>query len=345
MVTVANAGGFNFADATTKRADGFIQDEIKLFDDQLILTPGVRYATYELDPRPNPFYSVRRGQATPQSPRAKSWSSSSARCGKVNEQISLVGRYAEGFKMPTAQQLYTSLPNGGGTNSYLIPNPDLRPESVKSYEAGIRVQGPSGFLSVTGFHADYTDFIQNFVQVPQRRQPGHLRLHLPEPVEGQHLGRRDRGRVSLPDNWTVSASVAFIDGTQVATPNALETAFDGTTPFSGTFGVRYGDPDTGFDGQLITTWASQVLERSSPTLYRPDGYVAFDAIFGWSPRWVPGLTLRASVLNFADARYFRSLNGATTYPIVPTTAVAITNPLELQTAPGRTFKVGATYTF
>ncbi len=66
-----------------------------------------------------------------------------------------------------------------------------------------------------------------------------------------------------------------------------------------------------------------MLERSSPTLYRPDGYVAFDAIVSWSPRWVPGLTLRASVLNFTDARYFRSLNGTTTYDIVPTTAVAI----------------------
>jgi len=71
----------------------------------------------------------------------------------------------------------------------------------------------------------------------------------------------------------------------------------------------------------------------------------FDAITSWSPRWVPGLTLRASVLNIGDARYFRSLNGATTYPIVPTVAVAQTNPLELQTAPGRTFKIGATYAF
>jgi hemoglobin/transferrin/lactoferrin receptor protein len=51
------------------------------------------------------------------------------------------------------------------------------------------------------------------------------------------------------------------------------------------------------------------------------------------------------VLNFTDERYFRSLNGATTYSIIPTTAVAIANPLELQTAPGRTYKVGATYTF
>jgi hemoglobin/transferrin/lactoferrin receptor protein len=60
---------------------------------------------------------------------------------------------------------------------------------------------------------------------------------------------------------------------------------------------------------------------------------------------VPGLTLRGSILNLADTRYFASLNGTTTYNTVPTTAVAITNPLELRTAPGRTFKVGANYAF
>ena len=64
VVTVANAGGFNFANATTQRVDGFLQDEILLFNDKLILTPGVRYATYELDPRPNPFYVGQAGQRT-----------------------------------------------------------------------------------------------------------------------------------------------------------------------------------------------------------------------------------------------------------------------------------------
>ncbi len=343
-VTVTNAGGFNFADATTKRADGFIQDEIKLFDNRWILTPGVRYATYELDPRPNPFYQTVSGKE-PRVTQSERLVKQLGSVWRVNEEISLVARYAEGFKMPTAQQLFTSLPNGGGINSNLIPNPNLRPESVKSYEAGVRVQGSSAFLSVTGFYADYSDFIQNFVQVPSVTNPGFFDFTYQNLSKVNTWGVEIAGEYRFLNHWIVSASIAFIDGTQIATPNALETAFDGTTPFSGTFGVRYVDPDTGFDGQIVTTWASEALERSSPTLYRPDGYVAFDAIVNWSPRWVPGLTLRASVLNFTDARYFRSLNGATSYPIVPSTAVAIANPLELQTAPGRTFKVGATYAF
>lgn len=344
VVTVANAGGFNFANATTKRADGFIQDEIGLFDNRWILTPGIRYATYELDPRPNEFYIARRGKE-PRVTHSEEIVKQLGSVWKLNDQISLVGRYAEGFKMPTSQQLFTSLPNGGGTNSDLIPNPDLRPERVKSYEAGVRVQTASSFISVTGFRADYTDFIQNFVQVPSVTNPGFFDFTYQNLSQVNTWGVELAGEHRFLTNWTVSASIAFIDGTQVASPGAQKTAFDSTTPLSGTFGVRYVDPDTGLDGQIVTTWASEALERSSSTLYRPDGYVAFDAIVNWSPRWVPGLTLHASVLNFTDARYFRSLNGATSYPIIPTTAVAIANPLELQTAPGRTFRVGATYQF
>jgi hemoglobin/transferrin/lactoferrin receptor protein len=111
------------------------------------------------------------------------------------------------------------------------------------------------------------------------------------------------------------------------------------------FGLRYSDRPNGFDAQFITTWAGDVLTRSSPLFYRADGYVVFDAIVGWAPQAVPGLTLRGSLLNITDTRYFTSFNGTTQYSIVPTTAVAISNPLELRTAPGRTFKVGANYAF
>jgi len=344
VVTTVNAGGFNFSDATTKRADGFLQDEISLFDSRWILSPGIRYATYELDPRLNSFYQLVPGKE----PKVTANDQLVKQLGsvwRVNEQLSLVARYAEGFKMPTAQQLYTSLPNGGGINSSLIPNPDLRPESVKSYEAGIRFQTPTAFLSVTAFYADYTDFIQNFVFVPSTTTPGFFDITYQNLSKVATHGVEIAGEYRFLADWAVTLSIAYIDGTQIAAPNALETQFDSTTPFSGTIGVRYFNREYGFDAQLLTSWASQALERSSATLYRPDGWVAVDAIFNWSPRWVPGLTLRGSVLNIGDARYFRSLNGATSYPIVPTADVARANPLELQTAAGRTFKVGGTYTF
>ena len=54
---------------------------------------------------------------------------------RLDDEWSVYAGYGEGFKMPTAQQLYYT---SAGTGFEVIPNPDLRPESVQSYEAGLR---------------------------------------------------------------------------------------------------------------------------------------------------------------------------------------------------------------
>src|SRR5690606_31766409 len=73
------------------------------------------------------------------------------------------GQWGQGFKMPTSQQLYTSLP---GDFFDLIPAPDLRPETVNNFELGLRGQFDRGWFSVNGFYADYEDFIQSFYNPP-----------------------------------------------------------------------------------------------------------------------------------------------------------------------------------
>lgn len=344
ITTVANAGGFNFADATTTRVDGFIQDEISLLNNRWILTPGVRYATYELDPRPNPFYRAVAGKE-PRDVQSEKLVKQFGSVFKLDENFSLVGRYAEGFKMPTSQQLYTSLPGGAGTNMDLVPNPGLRPEEVKSYEIGLRGQFTQGYFTATVFKSDYTDFIQNFVNTPSTNFPGLFDLTYANLSKVNLLGFEFATEYHFTDYWSANLSVAYTQGTQKATATSAETAFDGTTPFSGVMGLRYNDRPNGFDAQLISTWSAGALSRSDPTYYRPDSYIVFDAIIGYKPQIAPGLTLRASVLNIGDARYFPSLAGTTTYTNTATAAVAMANPIELRTAPGRTFKVGASYAF
>lgn len=335
-VTVANAGGFNFANATTKRADAFFQDEMNFLGGRIQVTPGVRYATYSLDPRPNQHYVTVPGKE-PRPVDSQNLVSQVSTTLHLNDRYSTYFRFAEGFKMPTAQQLYTSLP---GTSFNLIPNPDLKPEAVESYEIGLRGKFDSGYFSVAVFKSDYDNFIQNFVSVPNTIDITYANLS-----RVNLWGVEVAGEYKFTDKWSVNVTASWVDGTQVASAGAAETKFDGTTPVTIVSALRYFDTATGLDAQLIGTFADQVGNRSSANLFRAPSYAVYDALLSWKPKAVPGLTFNASVLNLLDTRYFRSLNGATTYQISPTTSVRVANPLELQTAPGRTFKVGANYEF
>ncbi len=195
------------------------------------------------------------------------------------------------------------------------------------------------------FKSDYTNFIQNFVLVPSVTIPGNFDYTYMNLSRVNLWGVEVAGEYKFNDNWSVNVTASWVDGTQVASAGAAETKFDGTTPITIISALRYLDTSTGLDAQLIGTFADQAGNRSSATLFRAPSYAVYDALLSWKPKAAPGLTLNVSVLNLLDARYFRSLNGATTYQISPAASVRVANPLELQTAPGRTFKVGANYEF
>ena len=161
VIVAKPAGGFNFANATTRRADLYLQDEMRLLDDRLVLTPGIRWASYNINPKPDADYVSITGKE-PRKIDSKEWVPQIGAIFKLDDHYSLYARYAEGFKMPTAQQLFTSVKY---PTFNMIPNPNLKPESVKSYEAGLRGSFNNGWFSVGGFYSDYKDYIQNLVVV------------------------------------------------------------------------------------------------------------------------------------------------------------------------------------
>jgi iron complex outermembrane receptor protein len=63
--------------------------------------------------------------------------------------------YSEGYRSPTIRELYISYP------PYSIANPDLKPESVKTYEisVGQYLIGNTLFAEITGFYLEASDLI------------------------------------------------------------------------------------------------------------------------------------------------------------------------------------------
>lgn len=329
---VTRAGGFNFADSDTWRADLYIQDEIRMFGDRLTVTPGVRWANYNINPRPNADYVV----ASSREPRELNSSKVIPQVGvtyRLDEHFSIYGRYAEGFKMPTAQQLYSSLPTVGMT---IIPNPDLKPESVQSWEGGLRGRFDKGWFSVGVFKADYEDFIQSFYEI------------FPNTYTFRNLssvklwGIEASAEYQFNENWAVSAAMSYQHGKQQYESGDAYVPYDGASPLNGTLGVKWLKPEWGLETEFRGVFAKGVSRTSTETLFKPGPYAVFDAFANWKINET--FTLRAAVLNIFDRRYFKG-PFPNTYEITPATAVAISNPLELQTAPGRTFRISAVANF
>lgn len=332
-VKTEHGKGFSFPRVDTVRADIYIQDEIKLLNDRLTITPGLRLATYSIDPtKDNAHVPV-----TGFSPEKINKTRLIKRLGatyKLDDNYSIFSSYGEGFKMPTSSQMFSA---SESAFFKIIPNPDLKPESVQSYEAGIRGEFDRGYFSLSGFYSDYDDFIQIWQDVPG--QPDTMTSYNYSSVKiwGIEFG----GEYEVYNNLYAHGSLSYMRGNQRETPGADKTPFDGATPLTTVLGLRYLIPDWNLETEFVGTFAKGPTRRADPNAYKPSGYAVFDTYARWKP--TKNIDINFGVENIFDKRYFP--NTLTNYPLNPADNVKGTNPLELQTAPGRTFKLGATMRF
>jgi hemoglobin/transferrin/lactoferrin receptor protein len=342
VTTVLENQGFSFPRVDTMRADFYIQDEISMLDDRLTITPGVRLAHYSIDPTGDGSYPGLPGYK----PTKQNEIELLKRIGaiyKLDDTYSVYASYGEGFKMPTSQQLFQSS-SDPFTGMSIIPNLDLKPESVRSYEFGLRGEYDRGFFSLGAFYADYEDFIRSFqpVTIPG---PGGVPVtaYTFDNVEDVKLwGIEFGGEYEVLDGTTLSANVSWSKGRQRVAAGSDKTAFDGAAPITAVLGVKHVLPEYNLQFEAFGTFAAGRTENASPTSYLASGYAVFDAYAKWTPR--KNFELTFGIENIFDRRYFP--NTLTNYERTPDSdAVANVNPLELQTGPGRVFKVGATVKF
>ncbi|MDR1311251.1 MAG: TonB-dependent hemoglobin/transferrin/lactoferrin family receptor [Burkholderiaceae bacterium] len=340
-ITTTYGGGANFTNSTTDRADVYIQDDIKLFNNRLNLILGLRYATYSIDPEFSGNYVVIPGKE----PRKLDEEKLLPQLGiilNLTDQYSLYARYAEGFKMPTAQQLFVSMPGAGGPGSDMIPNPNLKPEEVKSYEAGVRGKFEKGWFSFGGFYSDYTDFIRNFQEVPSTTNPGMVDYTNLNIAKVKLWGVEASGEWQFYRNWALNGSASYQHGKEKERTTNHYVPFSGASPFNATLGLKWREPATKIMAELIGTFSNSVSRRQDQSYFKPGGYTVFDGYVNWQIDKT--FRLNASVLNLLNKRYF-NYNAATLSDAPPSTSVRYTNPLELYTMPGRTFNVNLMASF
>lgn len=142
-------------DAKEQKFGLFVQDEISLMNNKLIVTPGVRFDYFSTDP----------GKNTGESLTEFSDSAATGRLGttyKLNDTGTLFGQISQGFRAPSFDELYYTYDNPG--HGYVNdPNPDLKSETSISYELGYRHNTQASSSEIAAFYSDYDDFIDTVV--------------------------------------------------------------------------------------------------------------------------------------------------------------------------------------
>ncbi|MXN78239.1 TonB-dependent hemoglobin/transferrin/lactoferrin family receptor [Burkholderia sp. 4701] len=213
----------------------FVQDRISY--GKFIVTPGLRFDYYRLSPKTgDSLYSG--------SPVTTSDYALSPRIAVLYEASSALipyVQYAHGFRAPTPDQV-----NNGFSNpalSYMtIGNPDLKPETSNTLEAGLRGTLGTGFgalrYGVTAFAGHYDDFITQRIIRGSRRPNDPQVYQYVNASKARIHGFEGRAEWVMPNGITLKTAMAFTKGS-AQDQGGENRPLDTINPFSAVFGVRY----------------------------------------------------------------------------------------------------------
>jgi len=278
----------------------YVQDEIGLLGGKVTVFPALRFDWYDLDPSDDALY-------TGPAPEGSSDSHISPKLGVVwnaTDELKLFANVAVGFKAPAPSQVNNAFSNPAqGYTS--IPNPDLKPETSETIEAGVRWSSGRFSLSGAAFAGRYEDFISQEVvagsfipadpAVFQFINLGKVKIH----------GVEAKARVQLDGGWSLiaAASGARGDAESGGTKSALGTV----DPFKFVAGATWNDPAGRFGGELTWTHSAgkdedRVGTACTPSCFVPDAFDVIDLTAYWNVN--DNLVLRGGVFNLTDQTYW-----------------------------------------
>ncbi|MCD2184293.1 TonB-dependent hemoglobin/transferrin/lactoferrin family receptor [Rhizobium sp. GN54] len=308
----------------------YLEDDIKLIDNRLTITPGLRFDWYRHSPKstaefersPNFDEDYLNGTSDARfSPKLRAaW--------QANPELELFAQWSQGFRAPSATELYQ---NYGAPGSYArIGNPDLEAETSNGFEVGANYASEAYTVSATVFN----NYYRNFIDRVQLAPPGGE-----YPVGGiQGYENRDRVRIygvefagewRFTDNWRTWGSLAWTHGKDTDTDEYINSV----APLRAIVGLGYATETWGSDVSLT---AAAARDKVSGSGFEAPGYGVVDATAWWQPKQLDGFRVQAGVFNIFDKKYWNAID-------VPDGTTTETR--DFYSEAGRSFRVSLTKTF
>lgn len=312
----------------------FLADELSLANGRLLIYPALRFDFYKLDPTDDPLLPsfASSGQSDERlSPKI-------GVVAKLTDRIRLFGNYAQGFRAPTPSQVNNFF--GNLAYGYIsAPNPDLGPETSESFEAGIRFGNEAIGLTVTAFHADYDDFIDQQV-VSGSFTPADPAIYQYVNLDSVRVkGLEAKANFQARNGLFGRLAIAYADG-KIRTPGAGSRPLGSVDPLNMVLGLGYRDRSGDFGGELILTHhrrkeIAETTDVCSAACYRPPAFTILDATAFVT--LAQGLKLRGGIFNITDEKY--------TYWSDVRGLSADSTVTDAYTRPGRNASVSISYQF
>ncbi len=278
-------------DAKSNQWGVFIQDQMFLMDDRLVLTFGGRYDSFEATPNNGSSYDKASNDAF------------TGRIGTVyhwTEQFSTFAQVSQGFKAPTIQDLYYEYSMG----AILEPNTDLKAEESIAYEVGTRWAHRFGHVEASVFYNDYKNFIEDKqledndegLEVWTKDNVAKARIYGAELSSQTDLHRL----VTAPKGSYLDFSIAYADGKDKESGDAI----DSVAPLTSYIALGYDAPQGHWGSQVsVEAVAGKSGDdwSDSENLKAP-GYAVTDLTAYYKPS--SAMTLRAGLFNAFDKKYW-----------------------------------------
>lgn len=334
----------DFPDPTINTYSLFAQDQIAW--GKWTFLPAVRYDYTQLKPKLTEAFlnTVDPTRIYAHSDKEKTWHRVTPKFGltyALTDHYTWFGQYAEGFRTPSAKALYGRFENL--QQGYTVkPNPDLKPESSKGVETGIRGNFDSGSFDIAVFYNKYRNFIDEDASVAggtsQQFKANNIRHATIKGIEAK--GRLDLDAFGAPQGLYSQGSIGYTYGRNDDNGEALNSV----NPLKGVFGLGY-DQDN-YGGLLSWTLVKKQNRVDSTTFHAPDGSAT-------GPFKTPGfgvldltafykvtndVTVNGGLYNLTDKKYW-NWDDVRSYDGVGEAGVTSPANLDRLTQPGRHFAI------
>lgn len=334
----------DFPDPTINTYSLFVQDQITW--NKWTFLPAVRYDYTQLKPKLTQEFlnTVDPNRIYDHSNAEKTWHRVTPKFGltyALTDHYTWFGQYAEGFRTPSAKALYGRFENLN--EGYTVePNPNLKPESSKGVETGIRGNFDEGSFDIAVFYNKYRDFIDEDASVAggtvQQFEANNIKHATIKGIEAK--GRLNLDAFGAPQGLYTQGSVGYTYGRNDDNGEPLNSV----NPLKGVFGLGY--EQTQYGALVSWTLVKKQNRVDSTTFHAPDGSTS-------APFKTPGfgivdltgyykvtndVTINGGLYNLTDKKYW-NWDDVRSYDGVGEAGVTAPANLDRLTQPGRNFAI------